>query len=66
MAARLVRFLSNQICPAGNRAVSLAGIQALNKLVQSQQRLLRAQQRELNGLKAEVAKLQCGGSATSR
>jgi hypothetical protein len=43
-----------------SEGVSLAGIQALDKLVKAQQRQLRTQQRELNGLKAQVAKLQRG------
>ncbi len=46
-----------------SEGVSLAGIQALDKLVQAQQRQLRAQQRELNVLKAQVAKLGRGSAS---
>jgi hypothetical protein len=41
-----------------SEGVSLAGIQALDKLVRAQQGQLRAQRRELDVLKAQVAKLQ--------
>jgi hypothetical protein len=49
-----------------SEGVSLAGIQVLYKLVQTQQRQLREQQRELDVLKAQVAKLQRGRTTASR